>query len=302
MKQVILDKYFFQLWGLICKLSKLIGIKHTVNIFHFLGYISSLIFKKEKEISTTQLEFSKFKNKETIAKNNFIHVSKSLAEIIHLKPYIKNNYFTYNGFEGLEDRISNGAVALSAHLGSFELLAAYHADLGSNLFVIGRNINYESAQNTLEKIRTEYGAQTVWREDKRSIKILSKGLKSKGLVAALIDQDTTLESRFSKFFNCDAAYPIAPIKVAIRYKIPIFTSFIYRVRNLKHHIWTKEIKYDLNDKDAEQKVLDEYNDRIENLIRLYPSQWIWWHRRWRRRKESRIASTNEYLKFLRKNS
>ncbi len=308
MKQVILDKYFFQLWGLICFLAKFIGIKHTSHIFHFLGFLSSYIFKKEKNISATQLKFSKFKDADKIAKNNFIHISKSLGEIVHLDSYIKNKHFTYNGLSEVESKVGNGAVALSAHIGCFELLAAYHGKRGSNLYVIGRNINFESAQSTLEKIRTDYGAKTVWREDNRSLKILAKGLKTKGLVAALIDQDTTLESKFSNFFELDAAYPIAPIKIGIRYQIPIFTSFIYRVRNLKHHIWTEEIKYDPNDENAQQKVLDEYNNRVQNLIKLYPSQWIWWHRRWRRREgkngeqDNRIHSTNEYLDFLKKHA
>ena len=300
--KIILDKYFFQLWEVTRKFSQLIGQRNTTAIFSCISKICFFFLKQEKKIAITQLNFSKFDNSEKIYKENLQHISKSFAEILHLENLLKNNKVHYQGEEALEKGLTEGAVALSAHIGCFELLAAYHAHIGSNLFVIGKNLKYESAQHTLDRFRTDYGAQTVWRANAKSMRKLSKALKSKALVASLIDQDTKVESKFSNFFNSKAAYPIAPIKLAIKYQVPIFTSFIYRVRNSKHQIWSKEIEYDVNDENVEQKILDEYSNRVQKLIELYPEQWVWWHRRWRSRKEGRIKSTNEYLEFLRANT
>ena len=44
------------------------------------------------------------------------------------------------------------------------------------------------------------------------------------------------------------------------------------------------------------KVLEVFSARLESLVRQYPEQWYWWHRRWRRRPGIDYQSTPELLR------
>jgi KDO2-lipid IV(A) lauroyltransferase len=154
-------------------------------------------------------------------------------------------------------------------------------------------------------MRLDYGVELIWRDAPDSGRQIIKALKDGRVVCALLDQDSNLTNSFAPFFGIQAASPSGPIQLAIRHRVPLFTSFIVRTSPLEHRIETVEIPYDLNDQQAAQKALEVYNQRLESFILRYPDQWIWWHRRWRRRpnvnykeQPELLRSTEEYIKWL----
>ena len=55
----------------------------------------------------------------------------------------------------------------------------------------------------------------------------------------------------------------------------------------------------------EEYIIEEYSKTLENLIIKYPDQWVWWHRRWRRRPEidykqypELLPSSIEYVRWI----
>jgi KDO2-lipid IV(A) lauroyltransferase len=135
--------------------------------------------------------------------------------------------------------------------------------------------------------------------------MLLNAVREGAVIAMLVDQDVDLDNVFIPFFGLPAAYPEAPIRLALKFSLPIFSSFIVRKRRLTHHIITQKIDFDAKSDDVIQNILTVYNKRLENLIFHYPDQWIWWHKRWRRRpnidykkEPSRLMSTKQYLKWL----
>ena len=298
-------------------LSRIIGVPATIRVGSVLGTLSSYLFKREKQISIAQLNIPEaqrliLKDREQIVRENFSHVGESIAELLCIKSIFDlkdiNNHspinrelegFSCQGFHNIFALLEKGGMVISGHIGSIELLAAYHVQRGIPLHVIARSSNYSSAQRSLEKLRKSYGITTIWRENPSSMRELTSALKSGAVIAALIDQDVALASTYSNFLGLPAAYPIAPIKIAIRYNIPIVSTFIYRLRHRKHHIYTKKIDYNPEDKDCEQKILDEYGRRLGKVVIAYPEQWLWWHRRWRRQPNTeQIPSTKKYIEWL----
>lgn len=176
-----------------------------------------------------------------------------------------------------------GAVALSGHLGCFELLAAYHLRRGVPLGVIAREPNYPVLEKIVRTLRASYAVETYLRDDPRAARRMIVALRSGKFVAALIDQDTPLDRTYSTFFRLPAAYPRGPLKLAMSLRVPILMSFIIRTGPAQHHVHTEEIPYDADEEDAEESVLSRFGERLEQLIRTHPDQWLWWHRRWRRR-------------------
>ena len=235
----------------------------------------------------------------------FEHVGRVIGEAMLIPLILRNpdKYIESVGDEVIEELLSKkeGAVCLSGHIGCFELLAAYQTYRGVSLSVIGRYPNIEWMGIAVEKIRRAYGIRIIWREAKSSGRILHNSLTSGEFLAALIDQDTKLENKFSPFFGIQASHPIMPIRLAIRTKRPILTSFIVRTGVLTHRVESHALDYDPESENAEQEILDEYAKRLNEIVSRYPDQWIWWHKRWRRRPDidynenpEKLKNSNEY--------
>lgn len=196
-------------------------------------------------------------------------------------------------------------VTLSGHLGNFELLAAALSRYGGTITTIGRLPNYAWLATLLDELRTSYGVKVLWRSDAQVVRVISRDMHEGRVIAALIDQDTALPSEFIPFFGVVAAAPFGPVKLAIKAKAALMYSFVVRTGFLKHEIIMAPLPYNSEDPEAVRNSLSLFSQKLEELIRKYPEQWPWWHRRWRRRPgidyspgHVHVPSTKDYLSWL----
>lgn len=248
-----------------------------------------------------------------LAKQAFRHVGEAVGELLIWKRFVhirknprtgeqsktpQRESIVGEGNEIIDDicRSGRGAVGLSAHLGSFELLAAFLAGRGLKCSVIGRSPNYPSLERVIREFRQAYGVEVIWSNASDAARQMITAIRNGRVICALIDQDTKWNSEFSPFFGLEAASPIAPIQLALRYDLPLFTSFIVRSSPMSHQVLTEAIPYRTGDLQAKGKILRTYNERLEKLIRRFPEQYIWWHRRWRRRPGVNYEESPELLR------
>ena len=297
-------------------LSQLVPQNIYLKLGQALGRACSPLFSKDSQISRTQLEMcdiEKVSNPAETTRFVFGHVGESIFEIFILGKLLTRNPGLSNVIEedgaehveNLKKQKERGALALSGHIGCFELLAAYYSINNIPLSVVGRYPNSPYFGAILEKVRESYKVEAIWRQGRTAAAQILRALRNGRVLAVLIDQDTNLENEFSPFFGIEAASPAMPIKLAVKRNLPIVSSFIVRTGLLKHRVVTRPINYSSEDPDAVRNILDEYNRRLEALIREFPSQWIWWHRRWRRRpginyqiEPKKLRSTSDYLLWL----
>ena len=299
----------------------LLPIGVVVKIGEFWGGVAYRMRKRERLMCEAQIRFVKSKgylrnspDPETLTRSVFRHVGVFGAELMIIKKLLRRNAdgsFRYieNDDEGitpeLRDNCPNGVLALSGHLGCFELLAAHYASFGVKLTATGRELNYKFPNFVLNRYREQYGVEMIWRTDLMGVRRIIELYRSGQTITSLIDQDTALPSLFATFFGVPAAHPIGPIKLAIKKQARIVTSFIVRKGVEKHSCIVREVPYDPKDPNAEQKVLDTFSQRLQDLVTQYPEQWLWWHRRWRREpgvdydaNPDDLRSTDRYLKWL----
>ncbi len=246
------------------------------------------------------------------------HFGESIAELLIIDHYFNKKHslaerqadtecFRSYGEEVIKEKLAlgRGAIALSGHLGCFELLAALQTFKGMKLSVVGRMPNYPWAARLLSSLREKYGVTTLWREDPAAMRNIMRAVGNGEVVAALIDQDVQLDNTFANFFGIPAAYPRVLVSLAIARNIPLFSSFIYRESRMRHVVVTELIEYDAENPNAAEEILTIYGSRLEALLHAYPEQWPWWHRRWRRRPDidyntepETLLNTDEYLSWL----
>ena len=238
----------------------------------------------------------KVKNKKEIKKialEVFENTGKNAADVARftkLTPKVIGGIVQAQGFENLDlaCKKGNGVIGLTGHIGNFELLAAYLSLKGYKLSVIGREVYDPRLNRLLVKNRESVGLENISSSD--DVKEIIRVLKGKRILGVLADQDSTrVKGTFVNFFGKSARTPVGPAVLHLKFESPLVPMFILRNENEKYKIIVKpELKFQpCGDKNKD--IIDltqKYTEVLEEIIRKYPSQWLWMHKRWKSRPTS----------------
>lgn len=202
-------------------------------------------------------------------------------------------------WEGLEElqrsmQRDQALVLLSAHTGNWDLLCCslLRKKLGGP--ALGRKARSPFLQQLLSAVRKRYGAQSLWRDEFGLTREVVKILKRGEPLGVLIDQDTALPGIHSHFFGFPAWTPTGIVEVGLRYGAAFATAFIFREAPLQYTIYIAR----LESSGGVELLVAEYHRRLEQLIRRYPEQWVWMHKRWRTLPDGTRRSGAEYIAAL----
>jgi KDO2-lipid IV(A) lauroyltransferase len=228
----------------------------------------------------------------------FENVGRSMMESLNLQPFLKPPFThiscpQWDAILGWtkEDR---PIIALTAHTGNWDLLAAYTIARGIPLATVGKEARNPNVQVALRSMREAYGIDTIWRSDRSGIKRIVGCFKERRVMAALIDQDTRVDSVFVPFLGTPAKTPSALVDLGKRYNARFVSAFIIRTKGTHFEIHTEE----LDSSKSTEEILAEYHRNLERLIRERPDQWVWIHKRWRSDPSGTTLGTRDYLKKL----
>ncbi|HID55316.1 TPA: hypothetical protein EYP37_02215 [Candidatus Poribacteria bacterium] len=217
-----------------------------------------------------------------IARLCYRNIGMNIAEFGRFSSLTRSELMRMVRFEGMEnlDRalsLGKGVLLLTAHFGNWELLGAALAAHGYEVNAIVRNLRVKSLDRIVNEIRSNAGFRPFYRE--RGLKSALLSLKRNQILALLADIDTRSEGVFVDFFGRPAYTPVGPVLISMKTGAPIVPAFI--VREVKgHRVFIGEpIRPTGNVRSDVQRL----TKMVEGFIRRYPHQWIWMHRRWRKR-------------------
>jgi KDO2-lipid IV(A) lauroyltransferase len=188
-------------------------------------------------------------------------------------------------YEGLENYTAakakgRGILIATAHLGNWELSAFAHALMTEPMFVMVRPLDNSSVDDLVEKRRQLSGNKLLLKKD-AALSVV-RALKQNGAVGVLIDQNTAPEEGvFIDFFGKKACANAAFAKLAARTGAAVLPGFALWEASEKKYIlhFFPEVQLSGDAQSDTQKIHTEF----ERLIRKYPDQWMWIHRRWKTR-------------------
>lgn len=264
-----------------------------------LGSLFALLPTKERTIAALQLDLIlKQKGGRTLLNRMYMGLGQTLLEFFNLKPILKRapEYLKIEGADSLERALNRGQglVVLSAHIGNWELLAAFIAERTQALSVVGREANYAGFQQVLSRIRRSNGIKTIWRANPGSARQIIKDLRANRVIGVLVDQDTDVESMVVPFFGRAAKCPSTIIEIAKRNGAQIVIGFAFRENARCYKINIHEVPHSLSN----EQILLLYNQRLESYILQYPEQWVWFHKRWRTQEDTGRMSSKLYIEYL----
>ena len=255
-----------------------------------LGWISYYLLPKERKRAIAHLTQAYKERGQTwiriTAKNCFIHLGKSLLEIMLMKPGKLPGVVEILGEESLRDALSQGkgVIWVTGHIGNWELMAGA---IGQKypVSVIAAPIAPEQVNDMIVGMRAAMGVKTILRTRPGASKELIRAFRENLVLGILIDQDTDVESAFVDFMGKPAWTPTAAASMAIKFGAPVIFGHIKRRAGDRHTILI-EGPLDITRTDDRGKDIITntamLTKKIEDCIHKDPEQWVWMHRRWRR--------------------
>jgi KDO2-lipid IV(A) lauroyltransferase len=238
--------------------------------------------------------------REHVVRAAFRNIARCFAEVAkfdEIRPQI-DRYVEVEGWEHVEPIFAagTGAIAVTGHIGNWELLAATCALRGVPVAAIARRMRNPRVNQLLIDFRARSGVQTILRESPGSSRQILTVLKAKGILALLIDQDTRAPSFSVPFFGRMARTPGAAAALAVRRDLPAIPCFMQRRPEGGHRLMILPpiLPPRSGDRHADMVTLTrQFNETIEDRIRKNPAEWVWWHRRWRRAPIARLDLDRE---------
>ncbi len=224
------------------------------------------------------------RDRKALARAAFLHQGMNLAETLHLLTRDCADVARYVEVEGWERvealrAAGRGVLIVTGHCGNWELLAAAINCRGLGMRVVARALDEPELQDLLVALRDRFGSRTIERGRPGAARELLKALRD-GALGMLIDQDTRVEGVWVPFFGMPAYTPVGAAKVALRPDVAAVPTFIERREDGSHLARFLE-PLELPDDPTEATAL--ITRAIEEQVRRRPEQWVWMHRRWRRR-------------------
>lgn len=263
------------------------------------GYAYSLFPSRERVCARAQLRrFLKISNPEPLVRKMFANLGVTLLESLNLAPILQSP----ESFEIDDPALVNeilqtrrAAVALTGHIGNWDLLAAHMVSRGVPLSVVGRAARSPALQDLLSTLRARYGVQTIWRGSRSNeLAQIIRALRENRTIGALIDQDTRVSGIPVPLFGTPAMVPRVLVDLAKRANARIVAVALVRLPGQRYRICIKE----LSGSEETPDILARYHHFLEGIIRLYPDQWVWHHKRWRTLPDGTRLSSRKYLEYL----
>ena len=188
--------------------------------------------------------------------------------------------------DGLAEGAARGAVVLTGHFGNFELLAYAHGLLGHPITLVHRPMRNPLVDRAVTELRARAGTTSLAK--KTAAKAALRALHDHRIVAIPADQNQTRRyGVFVDLFGLPASTTPGPARLAMLSRAPLVPVFLLREGESDQHRLVVLPEIELANTGNRDRDVVTNTQRcgavIEDLLRRYPDQWIWFHKRWKTR-------------------
>jgi KDO2-lipid IV(A) lauroyltransferase len=224
-----------------------------------------------------------------------LHFCTLLIEIIHVprKLHATNwrRYLDLAGGRKLVDALLSGRPLLivTGHFGNWEMGGYVLGLLGFTTHAIARELDNPYLDDFLRSFRERTGQRVLAKKgDFYQMKAL---LNNGGVLATLADQDAGAKGQFVEYFGRPASTHRAVALMAMEYNVPMIVIGTPKVGEpMRHAILAEDVilpeEYQARP-DAVRAITQRFTAALERMVRLYPEQYFWLHRRWKHQPQAK---------------
>jgi Kdo2-lipid IVA lauroyltransferase/acyltransferase len=278
-------------------LARKLSRKSALKLANHLGAFTYFMFRKYRKVCIDNLtiaygdELSK-KEKLKLTLKSQTNLMRTMMDFLRFERYSKEEFLSLapevigrehlaNAFE----KSRGGVIGLAGHLGSWEYCGAWVVASGWNLSAVGKEQRDPGITKIMLDQRASAGIRHIPRGKSGNIELV-RALKTKNTMLGLIsDQNGGRDGVFVDFFGTQASSAKGTAFLAMKYTVPVVPIFAiwdgdyYRIEILPEVEVTRT-------GDEETDILENtqrFQKVIEGMVRKYPGQWLWAHRRWKTR-------------------
>jgi KDO2-lipid IV(A) lauroyltransferase len=184
------------------------------------------------------------------------------------------------------EKNGRGIIFLTGHLGSWELLSFGWSALEYPISFLVRPIDNPRVEEMIEKIRTRFGNRAIDKKNaaRQSLRVLRDG----GTLGILSDLNShPHEGVFVPFFGRLACTTAGIATLALKTDAVVIPTCAVWDKQKNRYFFHGDPPVELvrtgdHRQDVELNTA-RFAAAMERLIRLYPEQWLWIHKRWKTR-------------------
>jgi KDO2-lipid IV(A) lauroyltransferase len=261
----------------------------TLSIGRGLGALTWRFSRRNRERALTHLEIAFPEKSEDerrqLGRACFLHQGMNLTEYLRFSRQDLQRAAAHIDIEGWEhlstaQKNSRPVLIVSGHCGNWELLGPACASRGVELWAIVRALEESWIDRLASQIRRRLGSRVIQRGHPDSPRQLLRVLRGGGNLVVFIDQDIRAKGAWVPFFSRLAHTSLGPAQMALKHSMTVIPAFCERLED-GHHLARFLAPLSLP---ADETVATALMTRVvEEQIRHRPEQWVWMHRRWRRR-------------------
>ncbi|MDP8212041.1 MAG: ELM1/GtrOC1 family putative glycosyltransferase [Candidatus Zapsychrus exili] len=293
--------YLVKIFGIILRvmpvrLALIIG--NIVGVFAY-----SVGFKRRKQVyANLKMAFADTKSPEEIkriTKEAFKNYGKNLVDLMRM-PLLDSNVFEKSakveGKEHIESALNDGkgVILLTMHFGAWEVASSLCSLMG---FPYNVMVNPQSKYSRLDKLLNSYRSfkNSVVLPRGSGTRELIRNLRNNEVVGLVADQGGK-EGKLVSFLGRTASLPIGAIRLGLKFGVAICFSVIVREGDTKRRvIFDKPLELDRTGNSEQDIVsgLNKLSKRMEEYVRKYPSEYMWFYKVWKYSNETNIVILND---------
>jgi KDO2-lipid IV(A) lauroyltransferase len=266
-----------------------------------LAWLAYQVDRRHRQVALENLKFAfpgRYSEAELdlLVRRVFRHFCTIAIEIMHLPRCFHANtwrrYMQLPQGNVLVDQLLSGRsiMFVTGHFGNWEMAGFMLGALGFRTYAIARTLDNPWLDHFLRvKFREKTGQQILSKDG--DFERIQSVLASGGALATLGDQDAGQRGLFVDFLNRPASTHKAVALLALEHKAPLVVIGTAKVAEpMRYAVLVEDVilpeEYE-GQRDAVRKITQRFTSALERLVRRYPEQYFWLHRRWKHQPQAK---------------
>lgn len=257
-----------------------------------LGTLTGSVFRLRRKVVVSQLRacFPEKNRAEIEAIASRVYCNQGMNLVEQLRILVKGlddveGRVEIRGQENLDRILSDNrsALVLMAHIGNWEITGYTTRITRRKTSVVVKLMRSPKLQEFVVKTREQMNLRIIGH--KGGFRECLRAVKAGELLAIVLDQNRPIqEGVFVDFFGRPACTSPGLAVISYKTRLPVFPVFFTRKENHRDHAMHVLAPIEPptgRSMAAATEATARYTRTIEDMIRQYPDQWLWMHKRWK---------------------
>ena len=225
--------------------------------------------------------------RKNIAYRSYIHFALVILEFMKMRVWTPQKIARKIDVSEAEDLLNTlkngqGAILVSGHFGNWEIPMGYLHTLKIRSVAVQQRQKNLQIDAHMHGLRERWGVRVIYPGG--ALKKFLQALKKGKLVALLGDQDAGERGTFVPFFNLPSSTHRGTALLFLRSGKPLYFGACIRQTGGKFRVKAFRINPPGDGRETPsniQRITIAFTQKLEEMVRKYPEQYFWMHRRWK---------------------